>query len=167
MTGSPGSALSTLIPADHPKPWVVVGVDPSHSARLAIAWARDYVSATGGTLVACTAVPQQQPTFDDRPERVAALEERTRQELQAAGERIREILTGQLGEQGAAQTVEVVRVGGVADVLVGVADGADLLVIGATPRGRLGRALLGTIRPGVIGSTRCPVVVVPAVDDPA
>ena len=141
---------------------MVVGVDPSASARLAIAWARRYVSAMAGTLVACTAVPGQQPTFDDRPERVAALERRAREELAAAEVRTRQILVSQLGEEGADQTVEVVRSGGVADVLVAVADGADLLVIGTTPRGRLGRALLGTIRPGVLGSTRCPVVLVPA-----
>ena len=167
MTASPGSTLSTLIPADRPKPWVVVGVDPSPSARLAIAWAQHYVSTTGGTLVACTAVPGQQPTFDERPERMAALEQRSREELADAEARIREILVDQLGEQGADQTLEVVRVGGVADVLVTVADGADLLVIGTTPRGRLGRALLGTIRPGVLDSTRCPVVVVPAIDPSA
>lgn len=142
---------------------MVVGVDPSPSARLAIAWARHYVSATGGTLVACMAVPGQQPSFDDRPERMAALEQRSRHELAAAEARTRQILLSALGAEGADQTVEVVRAGGVADVLVALADGADLLVVGATPRGRLGRALLGTIRPGVVGSTRCPVVVVPAV----
>ncbi len=143
---------------------MVVGVDPSPSSRQAIAWARHYVAATSGTLVACSAVPGQQPSFDDRPERVAALEQRSRDDLAAAEVRTRQILVSELGEQGADQTVEVVRAGGVADVLVAVSDGADLLVIGTTPRGRLGGALLGAFRPRVVGATRCPVVLVPAPD---
>ena len=54
--------------------------------------------------------------------------------------------------------------GGVADVLLDVSDEADLLVIGSTPRGRLGRALLSSIRPGHLSRVHCPVVLVRAPD---
>lgn len=97
---------------------------------------------------------------------MTALEERTGDELAAARDRTRQILGEEVGEYSPDQVVEMTKVGGVADVLVAAAEGADLLVIGTTPRGRLGRALLGTIRPGVLGSTRCPVVLVPATDPP-
>ncbi|MDA8063673.1 MAG: universal stress protein [Actinomycetota bacterium] len=166
MTAVPEPSPSSGVPAERPRPWVVVGVDTSASARLAVVWASGYVSAMSGTLVACSAVPSEQPTFDDRPERLAALEERARAESDAAEARARQVLTEEIGEPAAASTVLMIRAGGVADVLVEAARDADLLVIGTTPRGRLGRALLGAFRPGVVGATRCPVVLVPAGDPP-
>ncbi|MCK4175956.1 universal stress protein [Aciditerrimonas ferrireducens] len=164
MTDPLGPVPASLVAGDRRRPWVVVGVDPSPSAHLALQWAWRYVQALQGTLLACTAVPGTAPSFDERPERLAALEQKAKEELAQATARTRQVLQDALGEAEAAQVVLVVRLGGVADVLVGAAKDADLLVVGTTPRGRLGRALLGTIRPGLLGATRCPVVLVPALD---
>jgi nucleotide-binding universal stress UspA family protein len=164
MTDPLGPVPASAVAGDRPRPWVVVGVDPSASARLALQWAWRYVEALGGTLVACTAVPGTAPSFDDRPERLAALEQKAKEELAESKDRNRQALVEALGEEAASQAVSCVRLGGVADVLVAAAKDADLLVVGTTPRGRLGRALLGTIRPGLLGATRCPVVLVPAPD---
>lgn len=143
---------------------MVVGVDHSQSARLALRWAQAYVEQAGGTLVATTAVEGVEPGIDDRPEQIAQLDRKVRHDSQQARARTAQVITEELGTPLGAQVVEVIRVGSVADVLCAVADDADLLVIGHTPRGRLGRALIGFVRPGVVESARCPVVVVPAPD---
>jgi len=159
----PTSACTAAEAAEgRPRPYVVVGVDRSDSARLALGWAQRYVEVAGGTIVATTAVEGTEPGIDDRPEQIAQLDRKTRQDGERASEAMAQAIEEVLGAPARARMVEVIRVGGVADVLCAVAEDADLLVIGHTPRGRLGRALLGLVRPGVVENARCPVVVVPA-----
>lgn len=149
--------------AGRPRPYVVVGVDPSPSARKALHWAADYARLAGGTLVAVTAAPGDEPGIDEQPEIMNARERKARAAREEAHQRLIEVLAGELGAA-ASDVVALARSGGVADVLVRASEGADLLVIGTTPKGRLGRALLGWVRPGALEDATCPVVLVRAPD---
>ncbi len=149
--------------AGRSRPHVVVGVDPSASARKALHWAADYVRLAGGTLVAVTAAPGDEPGPDERPELMNARERKARAAREDAQQRLAEVLAEELGPAWV-DVVSLARSGGVADVLVRASEGADLLVIGTTPKGRLGRALLGWVRPGALEDASCPVVLVRAPD---
>ncbi|MDQ3791148.1 MAG: universal stress protein [Actinomycetota bacterium] len=60
------------------------------------------------------------------------------------------------------------RLGGVADEIVGLADEleAGLVVVGSRGRGRIRRTLAGSVSESVFRDAHCPVMVVRAKDDP-
>lgn len=142
-----------------PRPHVVVGVDRSESAALALRWAADYVRASQGTLLAVSASSGPAPSYADSPtlldekgKEAAQAAEHARAELEAT---IREVIPA----EAAGVLLRVVR-GGVADALLTTSQGADLLVIGSTRQGRLARALLGSVTKDCATKAPCPVVIV-------
>lgn len=143
-----------------PRPWVVVGVDASVSAKQAIRWAGNYRRLVGGTLLAVTACPDAGIWALSMPEVMDAQQRKSVELVGQAKANVEKIVSEVLGDDTENIVAHAVG-GGVADALLDVSDGADLLVIGSTPRGALGRALVGPLRRGLLGRARCPIVLVP------
>ncbi len=152
---------ASVLAGGRPRPWVVAGVDRSPSAVQALRWAGDYVTLTKGTLLAVTACPTSDASYVDMLEVVTAMEQKVMEACVAAQAEVEAIVAEVHGDR-VGSVVARACPGGVADVLLDVSDDADLLVIGSTPRGRLGRALLSSIRPGHLSRVHCPVVLVRA-----
>jgi len=146
------------VAAGRARPYVVVGLDTSESARRALRWAEQYAAMAGGTVVGIVALPG----FDPAPEDSAAAMEAMDAKLAAAERdalaRVGALVAEEVGDPSRMVTAAVP--GGVADVLLTASSDADLLVIGNTPKGGLGRALLGGSRLGRIAQADCPVVLV-------
>lgn len=160
----PSETEAAALLGGRPHPWVVVGVDRSPSAIGALRWAADHCRVTGGSLLAVTACPGATLSFVELPEAVGAQERKAAEAQRAAQAELDAVVRDVLGDQ-ADEVVRAVVLGGVADTLLDVSSDADLLVIGTTTRGRLGRALLGSVRPTRLARARCPVVLVPADED--
>lgn len=154
---------ASVLAAGRPRPWVVAGVDRSPSAMQALRWAGDYVALAQGTLLAVTACPSPDASYVDMLEVVTVMEQKAIEARSEAQAEVEAIVAEVLGDR-VSSVVACACPGGVADVLLDVSDEADLLVIGSTPRGRLGRALLSSIRPGHLSRVHCPVVLVRAPD---
>lgn len=129
----------------------------------ALRWAADYVALAEGTLLAVTACPSPNASYSDMLEVVSAMERNAAEDLAATQVEVETLVSEVLGDR-SDRVVAQAFSGGVADVLLDVSDDADLLVIGSTPRGLLGRALLSSFRPGHLSRARCPVVLVRASD---
>ncbi|HET9072484.1 MAG TPA: universal stress protein [Acidimicrobiales bacterium] len=149
---------ASSIAGSRPRPYVVVGVDTSESARNALRWAGRYAGAFDGTVVATTALPDLAPSTVDLPEAVDALERKAQAAQREARERLERLASDIMGDT--SRVVYAALPGGVVDVLLDVAADADLLVVGNTPRGALGRALLRSVRPSQLTQAACPVVLV-------
>ena len=150
---------AACIAGDRPRPWIVVGVDRSPSAKEALRWADHYRSLAGGTLLVVSACPDAEVSFVEFPEALQAQERRSAEIIQAAETLVDKVIAEVLGTT-TDRVVRRVLAGGVADVLLDVSNDADLLVIGSTPRGALGRVLLGSVRHSHLARARCPVVLV-------
>ena len=133
---------------------VVVGVDSSENAKLALRWAAAQAASTQATLEAVTTWDVQ-PTFGVAMVTAPAPHEYE----QAAAQALHDSVVEVLGEDSG--VIERVERGEPAEVLVGVSDAARLLVVGSRGRGTWGAALLGSVSQHCVQQSRCPVVVVP------
>ena len=133
-------------------PRIVVGVDGFESSRAALRWAIHQAKLTGAVVDAVTAwqVPAGSgliPVAD----------------LPDYQDDARIILTEAIAEMYAVDTeVEVrpyVTEGRAGPVLVGAAEGADLLVVGCRGHGGLAEAMLGSVGQYCVHHAPCPVVV--------
>jgi len=143
---------------------IVVGVDGSPGARLALAWALSAAPGRGADLLVLCAFPVEaywlDPYFID-PRRVGAIREDT--EARARG-LVQEVL-GEPGVSAVAATAEVpVHVvavpGAAAPSLVQHSASADLLVVGSRGRGGIRSTMLGSVALHCAAHAECPVVVV-------
>ncbi|MBJ7454036.1 MAG: universal stress protein [Blastococcus sp.] len=149
---------------DEQVPRVVVGVDGSPGARLALAWALSEAARRAATLLVLSAFPVEaywlDPYFLD-PDRIEAV----RQETEA---RTRDAVGDVLHQPdvtavpGAATVpVHVLAVPGpVVPSLVQHSSTADLLVVGSRGRGGVRSTVLGSVALHCAASADCPVVVV-------
>lgn len=137
---------------------IVVGIDHSPHALRALRWAIDEARLRSATLELVHAYPT--PEVTAMP---AIVTLPSGAELRAAGE---ETLKAVLEEVGGAEGVEVVlrtEPGGAAWVLTSVAEGADLVVLGARGLGGFRGLLLGSVTQQVASHSPCPVVILPPV----
>jgi nucleotide-binding universal stress UspA family protein len=132
---------------------IVVGVDDREGGRDALALAAALAGVTGGELIAIRAYPH-----DPHPSRamVGGFEEDLRADA-------REQLQSALGEAEVAARPMVVGDTSPARALHHVAEKEDaqLLVVGSTHRGQVGRVLAGGVTAGVLHHAPCPVAVAP------
>ncbi len=133
---------------------IVVGLDSSAESARALTWALDEARLRGAELNLVHAYPT--PELVALPAVVTLPSD---DELRAAA---REVIDEQLQKVGAGDEVEItttVRSGGAAAVLCEVAEGADLLVVGARGLGGFRGLLLGSVTHQVVAHAPCPVVV--------
>lgn len=139
---------------------VVVGVDDSEEARVALRWALDYAATAALPIVAVTAV---EPV--DIVGRAATLDERLwhQERLSHAEKWLRDTVRGAERESGTKVTFDEKVVDGHAvRALVDASRHADLVVVGARGAGAFRRMLLGSVSNGVVRHAHSPVVVVRA-----
>ena len=163
---------------------IVVGVDASPGALLALTWAADearlrmatleVVHAYHGQALAAPlyfpsteALPGQATGGQRPPEEQPAETATERAQFQAAVRRQAEdLLDGLLGElretvKGIDVRRRVVEDRHPAECLVELSEDADLVVVGTRGRGGFSSLLLGSVSHAVVLHGRCPVVVVP------
>jgi len=131
----------------------VVGVDDREGGRDALALASTLTTAGGGELIAVRAYPHEA-----RPSRalVGGFEDDMRDDARSELDRI-------VTESGATARRVIFGDTSPARALHHVAEeeGADLLVVGSTHRGQVGRVLVGGVTAGVLHHAPCPVAVAP------
>lgn len=136
---------------------IVVGIDSSEGSRRALAWAVAEGRLRGATVEAVHAwhlsVLVTSP-LGAVPIDTGELEASARKEFDGAVDAVD--ATG-LPEP----IVRTFVTGNPADVLVGAAAGADLIVVGSRGRGGFAGLLLGSVSQQVTHHAPCPVVVIP------
>ncbi len=125
---------------------IVVGVDGSASSRAALAWAVRQAELTGASVEAIIAW-QALEDCDDSEFAASVLSRAINQTVDPDGP-----------VKVSATALE----GYPAQVLVGAAAGADLLVVGSRGRGGLVSALLGSVGQACVHHAPCPVVIIRA-----
>lgn len=143
---------------------IVVGVDGSEGARLALAWALGEAARRRATVDVVTAYPIDfywiDPYLLDQ-RRLDALRADTEARAHALVDEVRRT-PGVLAQAGAAELEVSVQVcaGAPAVHLVHAADGADLLVVGSRGHGAVRSAVVGSVALHCAAHAPCPVVVV-------
>jgi nucleotide-binding universal stress UspA family protein len=142
---------------------IVVGVDGSPSSKAAVAWAVEQAALTGASVEAVIAWhypvavggipfapvgPVDGTDFGDVATRVLS-----------------DVIGSTVDPDGPVKVSSVVREGNAAQVLLDVAAGADLLVVGSRGHGGFTEALLGSVSQACVHHARCPVVIIRANTD--
>ena len=152
----PGTDRASPSPGQEMERTVVVGIDGSDESRSALRWAVDYARRTDAT-VRAIAVWQQPLEFG-----MTAVPPPPRQAYEAEAEKW---LTDALPTLEPTEDVARIRTrteeGDPSSVLVDLALGADLLVLGNHGRGAVRGALAGSVAQRCAHRTPCPLVLVP------
>ena len=140
---------------------VVVGVDGSEQARVAVLEAADQAERLGATLRIVCAVPQFSGSLAWVPAPMdrQALFDDIREQLEAGKAWLKSHYPNLSVES-------EVKDGSAVDVLVDASRHAELVVVGTRGRGGFTGMLLGSTSDGVLHHTKGPVMVVPDRDDP-
>ncbi len=153
-------AAQTAVPGARPR--VVVGVDGSACADLALTWALRQALLLGADLDAVSSWPT--PALVSGAMGFGASFDVTSLDLAGpTSEVLDEAVAAAVGKVPGAETVTVrprVGEGYPARVLLEAADGADLLVVGSRGHGELSGMLLGSVGLHCVTHASCPVVVV-------
>ena len=142
-------------PPAHAKP-VIVGIDGSESAQHALEWAAAEAAERHAPLVIAHA--------GDLPHRGALTEDtaqRALREIQAFGRELLDDAVATVVEQWDGLDVSTeLRDTSPESLLIELSAGAELVVVGRSGRGALGRALLGSVSHRVAAHATCPIVIV-------
>jgi nucleotide-binding universal stress UspA family protein len=134
---------------------IVVGIDASDGSLRALRWALDEARVRDAELVLVHSYPT--PELAALPAVVTLPSD---EELRKAAEDILDDAVAQVGGTGDVPVHKEVRAGGAAAVLTEVAEGSDLMVVGARGLGGFRGLLLGSVTHQVVAHSPCPVVVV-------
>jgi nucleotide-binding universal stress UspA family protein len=143
---------------------IVVGVDGSPSAGEALRWAVRQAELTGAAVEAIIAwhLPLMVGGYAWPP--VGVLESTDFGQL--AGRVLAGAINDAVGPDAAVPVTPVVAEGNPAQVLLGAAAGADLLVVGSRGHGGFAEALLGSVSQHCVHHAQCPVVVIRGAGEP-
>lgn len=147
------------------RPVVVVGVDGSAASRAALRWAARQALCDQTTVVA---VEVYRPAWLAPSLSYAALSygaARPTGPVVPPEPRLPSMVAA-LPDDEQAVITQAQEEGDPASVLLKHADGASMLVLGHTQHGRLARLLAGSVASECLRHARCPVVLVPAADNP-
>jgi nucleotide-binding universal stress UspA family protein len=130
---------------------VVVGVSPDGEEPWVVRAAAEVGQQTGARVTVLSVDELETEMLSTMP----------RTEVMARAERAATVAAGALREAGVEAEVEV-RAGRPAEQILGYAEAenADLIVVGASSRGRIASALLSTVPLTLVRSSRRPVLVV-------
>ena len=142
-----------------PAPTIVVGVDGSASSVAALRWAARQAERCGATLsvVAAWDYPERPTPFGIVPDLPATFDP-----VDATRHAVDALVADVLGADPGIDVRCTVVHGAPTPVLLGAAQGAELLVVGSRGRGSLAGALLGSISAHCVAHAPCPVAVVRA-----
>jgi nucleotide-binding universal stress UspA family protein len=136
---------------------VVVGVDGSASADIALAWAVRQAELTGAFLEAVIAWHYPvAPGYAFAP--IPALDDTDCPTIYAGV--LKDALAGTVDPASTLKISTIVQEGNPAQVLLETAQGADLLVVGSRGHGGFTGALLGSVSQHCAHHAPCPVVIV-------
>lgn len=145
---------------------ILLATDGSEGADLAARKASDVAEATGSELHLVYVEPL--PEFMKNGAGAPAYDRRLYGMIEAQGKETLRRLVWQAKVGGATVDEAHLRMGAVADEIVGLADGleAGLIVVGSRGLGRIRRALAGSVSEGVFRQAHRPVMVVREAGDP-
>jgi len=133
---------------------IVVGIDSSEHSVRALRWAIEEAGLRDAELelVHAYATPEMiaLPAIVTMP---------TDDELRAGAQDVLDRAVENVGGTGALKVTRTIRGGGSARVLCKIAEGAELLVVGARGLGGFRGLLLGSVSQQVVAHAPCPVVV--------
>lgn len=137
---------------------IVVGVDGSPSSRKALRWALRQGELTGSCVEAVMAwhYPAMAGGYGWAP--VSAMDATDFQEV--AAKELAKVLSEETDPASDVRITTSVVEGMPAQVLLDVAKGADLLVIGSRGHGGFAGALLGSVSQHCVHHARCPVLII-------
>jgi nucleotide-binding universal stress UspA family protein len=142
------------------QPVIVVGVDPSEHAQLALRWAAAQAHRSGARLRVVHVVDTRAPLD---PQILAAIPiESSDADTGTTVEQWLDRVIADLANTDDIDAEPFLRQGSASAALLELADHADLLVVGSRGRGGIAGALLGSTAQQVTGHARVPVVVVRA-----
>ena len=133
---------------------IVVGVDASMESVKAMRWALEEARLRGADIEVVHAYPT--PELAALPAVVTLPSD---DELTAAAMSVIEEVLAEVGVSDDVEVIRTVRAGGAASVLCEVAQGADLMVVGARGLGGFRGLLLGSVSHQVVAHSPCPVVI--------
>jgi nucleotide-binding universal stress UspA family protein len=133
---------------------VVVGVDGTDASRDALHWAVDYASRTGAQVQAVTAWQWPVSMVTDLPTPAGF------DPMDEARQVLERIIANELGESPAVTVTASAYCGSASAILLDVAQGAELLVVGSRGHGGFAGLLLGSTSEHCVRHAGCPVVVV-------
>ena len=138
-------------------PRIVVGVDGSPSSRTALRWAVRQANLTNGTVDAVMAweIPIVLQSYAMAPIYVGpddCFDENARKTIEA-------VISEEVGPADSRRVRSLVINGHPARVLLDIAAGADLLVVGSRGHGEFAEALLGSVSQNCVHHASCPVLI--------
>jgi nucleotide-binding universal stress UspA family protein len=147
--------MSAAITNDAPR--IVVGVDGSPSSRTALRWAVRQANLTNGTVDAVMAweIPIVLQSYAMAPiyvEQDGSFEENAKKTIEA-------VISEEVEPADSQRVRSLVINGHPAQVLLDIAAGADLLVVGSRGHGKFAEALLGSVSQNCVHHASCPVLI--------
>jgi nucleotide-binding universal stress UspA family protein len=139
-------------------PRIVVGVDGSEHAKKALEWAIDEAKLRGGAVQVVTAWHLPLVAHGHRPGPPASLS--LEDVIREAAEGVAAAAARDAGDAGAAVVEPVIRRGQAADVLVDVAEEANLLVVGSRGYGSFPGLVAGSVSLQCAQHAHCPTTIV-------
>ncbi|MDX1657739.1 MAG: universal stress protein [Nitriliruptorales bacterium] len=142
-------------------PRIVVGVDGSETSRRALAWAIGEARTHGANVEAVTVLPDPVPLWASMPEVSYFPVEDHETRIKEARARLERAVDEIAADTTGVDIVALVEEGPPARALIGIAEGADLLVVGSRGLGGFRGLLLGSVSHQCVSHADCPVVVIP------
>jgi len=141
-------------PANHR---IVVGVDGSASSKAALAWAIQQAMLTGATVEAV--IGWHYPTaYGGVP--FAPIGVMDTDFAGMAARVLGKAISDTVDPASPVKVSSTVREGNAAQILLDVADGAELLVVGSRGHGGFTEALIGSVSQNCVHHAKCPVVII-------
>lgn len=138
---------------------IVVGIDGSHHATHALAWAMAEAAVRGTDLTVIAVSPSPPSIWTGHAAAMPGDEARV-EEVRKAAEQDVSRAASELGDQ-QPKSVTVTAVSGFpAQTLIDASENSDLLVVGSRGAGGFGSLILGSVSTQVVHHAKCPVVVV-------